>query len=337
MRFHDPVVIAYSLWVTLTLAIFLYWAERVYRKLNVRFADKAMITRLTSSPIGRRRVLKASLDIVAIILIGIAIARPQWGLSWKQKTAQGLDILFAVDVSKSMLARDIQPNRLSYARQEIRNFIERLKGDRVGLIGFSGNAFLFSPLTADYGGFLLVLDNTGVDSVSRGGTSIAAAIKEALRAFSSAPSEQKTLILISDGGETEGDAATFAKAAKKANVEISCIGLGTLEGSNIAYGGESGTAGFIKDENGRIVISKLDETVLAAVANGTGGIYVRARGENFGLEKIYEERLSRMKKHQTEETLSQSHQERFQYPLALAFLALFISTLIGMTEGYEKN
>ncbi len=337
MRFHDPAAIAYSLWVTLAVTIFLYRAARVYRKLNERFADKTMIARLTSSFVGRRRALKAFLDIIAILLIGIAIARPQWGLAWKQKTAEGLDILFAVDVSKSMLARDMQPDRLSYARQEIRDFVERLKGDRVGLIGFSGNAFLFSPLTTDYGGFLLALDNTGVDSVSRGGTSIAAAINEALRAFSSAPSEQKALILISDGDETEGDAVGSAEAAKKANMEISCIGVGTLEGSNITYGGGSGVAGTIKDENGRIVISKLNETVLAAIAKDTGGIYVRAQPESFGLEKIYEERLSKMKKHQAEESLSRSYQERFQYPLALAFLALFLSTLIGMTGGYEKD
>ena len=337
MRFEDPLILKYLFMAALAAALFLFWAEWSCRKLSIRFAEKQLLAKLISSRVGARRVLKASLDIVAIILIGIALARPQWGLSWKQKTAEGLDVIFAVDVSKSMLASDTEPDRLSFAKREIRDFVERLKGDRVGLIGFSGDAFLFCPLTADYGAFFLTLDNLGINSVPRGGTSIAAAIKEAVKTFSWALAADKALILISDGEQTEGDAVEAAADAKKTGVQISCIGIGSREGSPIIYNDGKGSSITVKDESGRVVKSRLDEAALKTVADETGGAYVHAAEGDFGLDEIYKERLSKMKKRQAEESLSRSYQDRFQYPLALAFLALFISTAISMTGGHGKD
>ena len=337
MRFQEPLMLMYFTLLTFAIVIFFLWSERVYRKLSARFAQKEMITKLTSSNIGRRRALKTLFDIIAIIFIGIALARPQWGTSWKQKTAEGLDIIVAVDLSKSMLAGDVKPDRLSYAKQGITDFVESLNGDRVGLIGFSGDAFLFCPMTAYYKGFFMALDNMSVNSLKRGGTSVEAAIKEAIKAFSWALSGQKVLLLISDGEQTEGDAAAAAEAANKANIQINCIGVGTREGSNITYNENSAEYIIVKDNSGRIVTSKLDEDTLKAIAEKTGGMYIHASDSTFGLEKIYEGRLSKFKKRQAEESLLRSYQEQFEYPLAIAFIAFFISTAISMTGSHEKD
>jgi len=337
MRFNYPVLLKHLLWLIPVLAAFFLWAAHSYRKQSIRFADEDMIPKITASNTGKRRAIKILLDIIAVALIFIAIARPQWGLAWQQKTAEGLDILFAVDLSKSMLAQDVKPDRLSYTKQEIRDFVERLKGDRVGLIGFAGDAFLFCPLSADYSGFSLALDNTTVGSVPRGGTHIASAVKEAVKTFSWALTEQKILILISDGEETEGDAKEAAEAAKKADIEIDCIGIGTPEGAAVDYTNENDEKITLKDENGNTVISKLGEETLKMIAGATGGIYIRADQGEFGLEKIYEERLSGLKKRQVDESLSRSYREQFQYPLALAFILMLISTAIGMTGGYGKD
>jgi len=331
MRFQEPSMLMYFMLLTFAMVVFFLWAEQVYRKLSARFAEKEIITKLTSLHIGRRRALKMLFDIIAIIFIGIALARPQWGASWKQKTAEGLDILFAIDVSKSMLASDIKPDRLSYTKQSLTDFVERLRGDRIGLIGFSGNAFLFCPMTSYYKGFSLALNNMSVNSLKRGGTSIEAAIKEATKAFSWALSQQKILVLISDGEQTDGDAVATAEAAARSNIQINCIGVGTREGSSIVYSGNNGDSVAVKDDVGRVVTSKLDENTLKAIAEKTGGVYVRAGDGTFGLEKIYEERLTGLKKRQAEESLLRSYKEQFQYPLVVAFLALFISTTIGMT------
>lgn len=323
-------MLMYLVFITVALVIFLLLVERIYRKLSSRFADTEMIPKLTSSDIGKRRAVRIAFDIIAVIFIGLALARPQWGLSWRQKTAEGLDILFAVDLSKSMLAADIEPDRLSYAKRQIEDFVEHLSGDRVGLIGFSGSAFLFCPVTSYYKGFFLTLDEMNTNSLKRGGTSIEAAIEEAMKAFKWAAAEQKILILVSDGEQTEGDAAAAADAAKKADVQINCIGVGTSEGSAITYSDE-GKAITVTDKNGRVVRSKLDEAALKALAEKTGGIYVHAGKDGFGLEKIYEERLAGLKKRQAQELLLRSYKEQFQYPLVVAFLALFISTAIIMT------
>jgi len=337
MRFNDPALLKHLLWLIPALTAFCLWAAHSYRKQSIRFADEEMLPKITASNAGKRRAIKILLDIIAIMLMVIAIARPQWGLAWQQKTAEGLDILFAVDLSKSMLAQDVSPDRLSYTKQEIRDFVGRLKGDRVGLIGFAGDSFLFCPLSSDYSGFSLALDNTTVGSVPRGGTHIASVVKEAIKTFSWALTEQKILILISDGEETEGDVKKAAEAARQANIEIDCIGIGTPEGSAVVYTDGNDEKATLKDESGNTVISKLGEDTLKAIAEATGGVYVRADKAEFGLEKIYEERLSKLKKRQGDETLSRSYREQFQYPLALAFILIFISTAIGMTGGYGKD
>jgi Ca-activated chloride channel family protein len=337
MRFDDPGLLKYFFGLALFLAFFLFLAQRSYKRLSERFAEKRLIRRLTHSDIGRTRAARSVLDIAAIILIGVALARPQWGLSWQQKTAEGIDVLFALDLSKSMLARDVAPDRLSHAKKNIRRFVERLEGDRVGLIGFAGDAFLFCPLTADYSGFCLALDSIGVKDMPRGGTFFMAAVKEAIKAFSWSPVTQRAVILISDGEATEGDIGEAAAAAKDARIEVDCIGIGTTEGGGIRYDDGRGVAATVKDEYGRAVTSRLDEAALKRIASETGGIYVRSGADGFGLDKIYSERLSKMKKRQSEESLQRSYKEQFQYPLTLAFIALFVATLVGMTGRHEED
>lgn len=337
MRFNQPLVLLYALAAVILLTIFSIWAERAYGMMCSRFANSDLLEKLTSRGLRRRRWVRFFLDVAGICLIGLALSGPQWGQSWQQKTVDGIDILIAIDLSKSMLANDIKPNRISYVKSNVRSFLERLDGDRAGLIGFSGDSFTLCPITADFSGVFLALDYADTGTLSRGGTSIESAIMESVRAFSAALTEEKALILISDGEETEGDAIKGAEIAKRNGIEINCIGIGSTEGTVIRYADDNGMTMTIKDKSGNVVISKLDEDTLMSVANITGGIYVNSSPDGFGLDEIYTKRLSKLKKRQTEESLHSSYVDRYQYPLALGLICVFLSALLSMSGGNETN
>jgi len=225
---------------------------------------------------------------------------------------------------------------MSFAKIEIEDFTGKLKDDRLGLMAFAGDAFLFCPLTTDRDGFILALHNLKIGSVPKGGTSISSAIMDVIQSFRWASGGSKIAILITDGEDNEGGVPKAAEEAKEAGIEISCIGIGTREGDIIPYIDEGGKKTVIKDKEGRVVKSRLDEDMLKEIAAKTGGIYVRSSASRFGLDAIYDERLSKIKKKQAEETISRSYEERFQLPLALALLA-FLAEIIMQAFGNEKD
>ncbi|MBN1520954.1 MAG: VWA domain-containing protein, partial [Candidatus Aureabacteria bacterium] len=227
-----------------------------------------------------------------------------------------------VDTSKSMLAQDVKPNRLERAKLAIKDFIKHLQGDRIGLIAFSGEAFLQCPLTVDYNGFLLSLDSLSVNSITRGGTSISQAIKEAIKSYEGGFKKYKVLIMITDGEDHEGAPLKAAEDAKKEGIKIFCIGIGTPEGELISVEDEKGNKTFLKDSQGNVVKTRLDETTLQKIALATGGSYVRSGATEFGLDMIYDKKLSKMEKRELESKLAKQFEDRFQIPLALAFLLL---------------
>jgi len=311
------------LWLVVLLAVFYFQSFKKRKATMERFAQKNLITDLTSSLSHKKQKVKAGLIFLAVFLIVLSFLRPQWGFHWQEVKRKGLDIIIAVDTSKSMLAEDVKPNRLERAKLAIKDFTRYLQGDRVGLIAFSGEAFLQCPLTVDYSGFLLSVDSLNVNIIPRGGTAISRAIKEAIRSYEGGLKKYKVLILITDGENTAGgDPFKAAEKAKEEGVKVFCIGIGTPEGELITLTDKNGNKTFLKDSQGNVVKTRLDENTLQKIALTTGGSYVRSGATEFGLDLIYKEKLSKMEKRELESKLSKQFEERFQIPLALAFLLL---------------
>jgi Ca-activated chloride channel family protein len=320
---------AHLLWLIIALAVFYCWSFKKRRRCLQRFAHEGLIADLTPSLDQKKQRIKIVLMLLAVLLMVACFMRPQWGFHWQEVKRKGLDIIIAVDTSKSMLAEDVKPNRLERAKLAIKDFARLLKGDRIGLIAFAGEAFLQCPLTVDYGGFLLSVDSLNVDIIPRPGTSISRAIQEAIRSYEGGLKKYKVLILISDGEDHEGDPLGAAEEAKKEGVKIFCIGIGTPEGELITLTDKKGNKTFLKDNQGNVVKTRLDETTLQKIALTTGGSYVRSGATQFGLGLIYEKELSKMEKRELESKLAKQFEERFQFPLTLAFLLLAVELFIS--------
>ena len=321
--------LVYLLWLVPILALFYIWSFRNHRKILRRFADDTLLNELTLSLDMRKRRLKTVLIITAVLLGLFSLMRPQWGFHWEKIKRKGIDILIAIDTSKSMLADDVKPNRLERSKLAVKDMIKKLNGDRIGLIAFAGDAFLQCPLTVDYSGFMLSLDSLDTDTIQKGGTSISSAIMEAIKVYKKEQKKYKILVLITDGEDHAGDPVKMAKDAKKEGVKIFCIGIGTKEGELIPITNKDGGKGFLKDKSGNAVKTRLDESTLQKIALDTGGCYVRSSGANFGLDLIYEQKLSKIKKKEFKEKMIRRFEERFQIPLAICLLLLLLEPFIS--------
>ncbi len=305
------------------------WTARRRRRDLARFADARLLPQLAAQVNEAARRAKSTLLVATLLLTVVAMAGPQWGFRWQEVRHRGADILIALDVSKSMLAEDVKPNRLARAKLAIRDMIPLLQGDRIGLIAFAGTSFLQCPLTVDYDAFLLVLDDLSPETIPRGGTSLASAIDTGLEALRGSASGSRAMILITDGEDQRGDARAAARRAAEAGVTIHCVGIGTPEGELIPITDDQGHPTFLKDREGRTVKSRLDEATLQAIARETGGSYVRATGASFGLDRLYRERIASLSKQEFETRMERQREERFQWPLAAAWLILLIETMVG--------
>ncbi|MFA6079565.1 MAG: VWA domain-containing protein, partial [Candidatus Omnitrophota bacterium] len=239
------------------------------------------------------------------------------------------DILIAMDVSKSMLARDVKPNRLERSKFAVKDMIKKLSGDRIGLIAFSGTAFLQCPLTIDYDGFMLALDDLGTDTIPRPGTSISGAVREAINIFKGPETKYKVLVIITDGEDLEGDAMKAADEAAHLGIRIYCVGVGTPEGELIPTTDPRGERTYLGDKSGNIVKTRLNEDLLKKIAITTGGSYVRATQSEFGLTLLYDKSISKLEKRDIDSKMKKNYQERFQIFLAAAVVLLFIEAVIS--------
>ncbi|MDD5771347.1 MAG: VWA domain-containing protein [Candidatus Omnitrophica bacterium] len=328
---------AFAFIIIAVLILFYFWAAKLRKAALEKFCQRELLSELLSGMDYKRRILKDVLMVLAVALMLFALMRPQWGFHWEEVKRKGVDILIALDTSKSMLAEDVKPSRFERSKLAIRDLVRNLKGDRIGLIAFSGSAFLQCPLTLDYGGFLLSLDNTGIDTIPKGGTSITSAIREAIRSYKGAQKKYKALVIITDGEDHEGDPLQAAEEAKKEGIRIFCIGIGTREGELIPVTDESGQKAFLKDTRGNVVKSRLDETVLQKIAINTGGVYVRATNAQFGLDLIYREKISRMEKRELEAKMNKHYEERFQIFLWFALVALIGGYFISDKRATKEN
>jgi Ca-activated chloride channel family protein len=227
-----------------------------------------------------------------------------------------------------MLATDVKPDRLERSKFAVKDLVKKLSGDRVGLIAFSGTAFLQCPLTIDYNGFLLALDDLTTATIPRPGTAITAAIREAINVLKGPDTKYKVLVIITDGEDLEGDALKAAKDAADLGIKIYCIGVGTTEGELIPAVGRDGARGYLADKRGNVVKTKLNEDILKQVAISTGGSYVRATQGEFGLVLLYDKSISKLEKRDIDAKMRKQYQERYQYFLALALILLFLEPLI---------
>ena len=282
------------------------------------------------------RNLKRGLWLLAVLLAFTAVARPQKGYEWREVKRKGIDILFAVDTSRSMLADDLTPNRLERARLGIIDFVSRLEGDRVGLIPFAGSAFALCPLTLDYEAFRESLNALDTDLIPRQGTDLASAIKEAERLFKENGNNHRVLVLLTDGEDLQGDVIDAAKAAAKNGMAIYTIGVGSPGGSTIPLVMRNGRKDFVRDETGSVVRTTLDETTLKKIATETNALYVPLGRGAEGLNTIYQEKLRLVPKSERDQRMERIPLERFEWPLGAAIFLLLLEFFITDRRRAKK-
>jgi len=313
------------LWLIFPLIMFLIWALGKRRELTLLFCSERLAPGLVGSNIYRKHVYKSVFRVLAVIFMITALAQPRWGYEWEELHQQGVDIIIALDVSNSMLAEDIKPNRLARARHKIADLLQMLDGDRIGLVAFAGTAFVQCPLTLDYSAARLFLDAMDTNLLSAQGTALADAIRTSTQAFGSKEKKSKAIILITDGEDHKGNPVEAAKMAADQGVKIYTIGIGKETGAPIP----DPSGGFKKDSQGDVVLTKLDETTLQKIALGTGGIYVRSVTGDLDLNKIYLENINRKIEEKALKTQRRKlWMERFQVPVFLAILCLIAGFLI---------
>ena len=335
MRFDHPQMFE-CLWLIVALVIFFVYRSREHKRLLTKFVQEPLLQKISGSFDPTKRHWKNILILGVFIFCVLALARPQWGYQWQEIKREGLDILVIVDCSKSMLTQDVKPNRLERTKLAVKDLLKKLKGDRIGLMAFAGDAFLICPLTVDYGGFLLSLDDLSINSVPRGGTNVGRAVDEAMKSYDKTPSKFKAMILVTDGDNLEGDPLAAAKRAKDKGVKVYTIGIGTKEGELIQVPNDQGQPEFLKDDQGNFVKSRLNENLLQQMALITGGIYVRAGGAEFGLDYIYDQELSKLEKREIESKVQKKYYDRFQFPLAFATILLVIETCLNTRRKENK-
>lgn len=327
MRFASPKML-WLLAVSLPLlAWFLWWAWRKRQQLIGQFVQSRLLAQLTIGVSVRRQKLRLALVIMAVGLLFLALARPQYGFRWEEVKQRGLDVVVAIDTSRSMLATDVTPSRLARAKLAALDLLQIARHDRLGLVSFAGTAFLQCPLTLDDEAFRQSVTALDVGIIPQGGTALAEAIEAALSAFKDGQQNEKALVLLTDGEDHEGGAIEAAEKAAKAGLRIFTIGVGTPAGDRLRVADERGQTGYVQDESGQTVTSRLDEETLRKIAAAARGEYVLLRGAN-QIELLYRTRLGLLAKSDLATRLAQQFYEQFQWPLGLAVLLLLVEMLL---------
>ena len=321
MRFSEPNNFLILLGV-LVLTLLVFRALHRKKKLMRRFGDLQLIMRNAPHISLVRQRTKAIMLMIGLVFVTLALARLQFGTHMELLKREGIDIVIAFDLSYSMMARDMKPNRLEKARQEIRSIIDRLKGDRIGLIAFAGEAFIQCPLTLDYSSASFLLDAMTPGIVSVQGTSLSAAIEMTMKTFDQKEKKHKVLLLLTDGEDHEGGAVKMAEEARKQGIIIYTVGIGNPLGEPIPILDHTGRqVGFKKDENGEVITSRLDETTLQKISLSTGGKYYHSTAGELELDRIFDE-ISKLEKKELEGTLVTRYDDRFQWPLLIAIMLI---------------
>ncbi len=303
----------------LGLALWMGARRRRLRKLG----DEALVNELMPSWSRSKRWVRAVLYSLAFFFFVIGLARPQIGAKLKEYKVKGAEIMVVLDVSNSMLAQDYSPNRLERAKLAISRITDRLQGDRIGLIIFAGSSFVQLPITSDYVSAKMFLSNISTESIPIQGTAIGDAINTAVKSFSAQSENSRAIIVITDGENHEDDAVAAATQAAEAGVKVYTIGVGSVEGQPIPMDG-----GLLKDKEGNIVVTKLDEDTLKEIAQAGGGAYVHAGNDEFGLTPIVND-IKKMQEEEYSSVVFEEYDEQFMYFLGIALALFVLEMLIG--------
>ncbi|OPL13446.1 MAG: hypothetical protein AVO38_13390 [delta proteobacterium ML8_D] len=320
--------ILHFLWFLPLVTIALVFYSRQKKKAMERFADPELLVRMTGEVQKGKRFLKGSLLLGTYGLMVIALAGPRWGSHFQEVRQKGVDVMIAVDVSPSMLVEDVKPNRLERARREIIDFLKIIQGDRVGLVAFSGAAFIQCPLTLDYAALEMFLNALQPDLIPVPGTDLGEAIKIALSSFDFKAEADKVILLITDGEDNEGHGFIAAQEAKEKGIKIFVFGMGETSGGPVPAGEKE--VGFKKDKNGKLILSKLEEDNLKKIASITGGVYVRSVAGDLDLDLLYFEGIRSLTDAKTLKSGKiRVFEERFMYFVLLALMFLLLEGAIS--------
>ncbi|MBI1804255.1 MAG: VWA domain-containing protein [Ignavibacteriae bacterium] len=311
----------YALALLPVLVVLFLWVLRLRKRALQSFGNPSMLHRLMPMESGSKRTIKFLLLVSAIAFLTLGIANPQIGTKMEEVKRAGVDIMIALDVSNSMKAEDIKPNRLENAKQEISHMLDKLQSDRIGIIVFGGDSYLQLPLTADYSAAWLILSTVDVDVVPVPGTAIGSAIRLAMKSFVAGEQKHKVIILITDGENHEDDAIAAAKEAHEDGTIIHTIGMGSPDGAPIPIYQNNIQVGYRKDADGNVVVTKLDEQSLLQIAEAGGGKFIRATNQQSELDAVLKE-IESMEKKEFGAKVFTEYEDRFQYFLAAALLLI---------------
>jgi len=335
-RFGNPIYLYIFLVIPVLIVLFIlaqYYKKRALSK----FGDMNVIEQLMPFVSKSRPVLKFIFLCIAIVAIIFALADPQFGSKLEKVKRKGAEIIIALDVSNSMLAEDIKPNRLERAKQAISKLVDNMENDRIGLIVFAGDAYIQVPVTTDYTAAKMFLSSINTNIVSKQGTAIGSAIDLAMNSFTPESDMERALIIITDGENHEDDALKAAELASEKGITIHTIGMGSPQGAPIPLQKINGQTNFQKDGEGNTVISKLDQTALQEIANLGGGVFIRANNTQTGLNKLFE-RINKMEKKEMEERIYTDFEHRYQYLLAIALFFILLDVFIPERKSkWSKN
>lgn len=312
----------YALAVLVPVIALYYYGKWSRRRSMERFGNPVLLEGLVRTAGKHKRAIRFGMTAAALFLLIVGLANPRVGTKMEEVKREGVDVMIALDVSNSMMAEDIRPNRLEHAKQNISRMLDRLQNDRVGLIVFAGESYLQLPLTTDYGAVRLVLHTVDTDAVPVPGTAIGSAIRLAMANFAEGEKKHKVILLVTDGENHEDDAVEEAEKAGEEGVVIHAIGMGSPDGSPLPVYRNGVPAGFRKDRNGNVVISRLAESTLQGVAEAGGGVYIRATNRQNDFDDIFD-RIESMEKKEFGARVFTEYEDRFQYFLGPALLLLF--------------
>jgi len=324
-RFANPDFLYLLLLLPVLILLFIINEVRKKRALR-RFGDIKLVGSLVPELSRIRTAVKFILLLIAFCTGIIMLSRPQFGTKLEDVKKQGVEVIIALDVSNSMLAEDIQPDRLTRAKQAISRLVDNLDNDKIGLIVFAGDAYTQIPVTTDYISAKMFLSTINPDMVPKQGTAIGAAINLGIRSFSPGEGKSKAMIIITDGENHEDDPVKAAEEASKLGIIIHSIGIGSTDGVPIPVN-SNGKRDYLKDVDGNTVITKLDEDILKKIALSANGNYVRASNSNIGLDEIFSE-IKKMKKQDLESTMYTEYNDQFQLFAGITLFLLLVEFII---------
>jgi Ca-activated chloride channel homolog len=319
----------------LLLALAWFWLRRARLK---RIGDPAIVKELIPYNSGRKRIIKLILFLCGFSLIILALCNLQTGSKLSEVKREGADIIVCLDVSNSMLAQDLTPNRLTRAKFALEQMVDMLEGDRLGLVIFAGEAYVQLPITTDYAAAKMFLTSIGPGMVPVQGTNLADAISKASASFSSDEGRNRAIILITDGENHESAAVEAAEEAGRKEIMINTIGIGTESGVPIPLVENGQVKGYRKDRDGQVVVTKLNSGLLKTIAGKAGGIYVQASQADLGLSAILD-KIDELDKAQIETKMYTDYEDQFQWFLLAGLILLVIDFLVAerASEWYKRS